>query len=116
MARPKNKIIETHGKVEDEQMQPTTLEQVWGGYNELSKYGTTSETEYQQRLLDMNRTDLEQHARKVGLVIVESSERLRGKLLQEFKVYFASLQKPKNTLPSPQIPSSEVAKILAEGR
>jgi hypothetical protein len=114
-------MIETHGKVEGE---PTTLEQVWG-FNAYARYGTLSEAEYEQSLREMNRSDLENHARKVGVVIVESSVRLKDKLTSEFHRYVASLEKspsttstntkregpiPKNTLPE------DVRNILAEGR
>lgn len=114
MGRPK-KQIEVHGKVESPDLKPTTLEQVWG-YNEMSRYGTKSESEYEQSLLGMNRPELESQARKMGVVVVENSERIRGKLIAEFRQHFASLQKPVNPPAYPQKISDEVRKILAEGR
>lgn len=113
MSDTQKPLVETHGAIE--QMQPTLLEQVWGGFNELSKYGTMDEDEYNAQITDMNRPDLEAHARRVGVVIVESSERLRGKLLNEFRNYKFSLQRPAQPK-GPQIVSAEVRKILAEGR
>ena len=108
----KKQIIETHGKIETRQ--PTTLEQVWG-FNEIARYGTLNEDDYAAQLKGMNRPELEAHARKVGEVIVESSERLREKLVKGFRSYVSSLNKP-------VIPSSsnkmtpEAEKILREGR
>jgi hypothetical protein len=105
-------FTETHGKVEGA---PTTLEQVWG-YNELSKYGTLDENAYKQQVIEMNRTDLESHARRIGIVIVESSERLKENLIKEFKNYVIYLRKPITEAKSqPQLPP-EVKKILSEGR
>lgn len=105
-------LIETHGKVDN--TQPTTLEQIWG-FNELAKYGTTDEAVYAEQLQNMNRTDLEAHARRVGEVIVEDSSRLRERLVRSFRAYVASLRRP--VLPKQEINlTPEVKKILAEGR
>lgn len=110
----KKPMIETHGQEEAPKQQPTLLEQVWG-YDGLERYGTGDEETYNKRLEDMNRPELEAHARMMGVVIVESSLRLKEKLLNEFRAYSASLHKP--TLPSRTIPPSEAAlKVMAEGR
>ncbi len=108
----KKQIIETHGKVET--TQPTTLEQIWG-FNELARYGTLNEEVYAAELKEMNRPELEAQARKVGEVIVESSERLREKLLKGFRSYVSSLHKPSIPQNSNKI-SPEAEKILREGR
>lgn len=108
----KKKIIETHGKLENGQL--TRLEQIWG-FNELARYGTLSEDDYKKSLESMGRADLETHARKLGVVVVESSARLQHKLLQEFKNYKLSLCRPDNPLPQTNS-SKEVHKILQEGR
>lgn len=106
-------IIETHGKVEGK---PTTLEQVWG-FNDLAKYGTRDETTYRSQIDEYNRTDLEQHARRVGVVIVESTARLKEKLVTEFKSYHSLLNKPMSDIPLAKGEvSNEVKRILAEGR
>lgn len=110
----KEKVIEAHGK--EESTQPTRLEQVWG-FNELSKYGTLEESVYEKQIDELNRTDLEAHARKVGVVIVESTARLKESLKKEFRNYAFYLRKP-----APKAPSStnevndEVRRILSEGR
>jgi hypothetical protein len=111
----KKQQIETHGKVEVSQ--PTTLEQVWG-FNEMSRYGTLDPDEYDKVLAQMNRTDLEAHARKLGVVIVESSLRLQDKLRAEFKNYVTYLRKPAEPQPSKASGKIDPAalKVLAEGR
>lgn len=107
------KQIEATGKVET--YEPTTLDQICG-FNELARYGTMEQEQYSARLNDMTRTDLEAHARKMGVVIVEGTERLKGKLLSEFQSYVAMLRKP----PTPPKQSVNidpaVLKILAQGR
>jgi hypothetical protein len=122
---PRKKIIETTGKIEDLPDKPyiSTLEQAWGTFNEKARYGTVDRQEYERKLADMNRPDLESHARTLGVVIIESTSRLRDRLLYEFDSYMASIRGPtrlvtgasKNGKISPTI-SEEVRKILAEGR
>ena len=85
------------------------------GYNELARYNTLDVEVYENTLNDMNRPDLEQEARRVGAVIVESTERLRDNLRKEFVNYISSLRKPKR-LVKPITISKEVEKILKEGR
>ena len=104
-------FIETNGAIETA---PTTLEQIWGS-NDLSKYGTDNEDTYLETLLEMNRSDLEMHARSLGLMIPESSEVLRNRLITEFKKYNLSFRIPVQSS-APLTPSKEVQKILNEGR
>ena len=110
----KKKIIETTGK--EESLEPTTLEQIFG-YNEMARYNTMNASEYEARLLEMNRTDLESEARRVGAIIVEDTTRLRNNLAKEFNGYVASLRKPKSTTNKMTKPLSKAAQaILNEGR
>lgn len=110
--KSKKTMIETHGKVEGE---PTMLEQVWG-FNESARFGTINEAEYKESIEKMNRPELEDHARRVGVVIVENTARLKSKLLDEFRNYVTYLRRPKAQAKQPVKISPEVAKILAEGR
>jgi hypothetical protein len=105
-------LIETHGKIEG---QPTTLEQIWG-FNENARYGTLEEEEYTKQVHEMSRSELEAHARRVGVVIVESSARLQDKLIREFRSYVSLLRKPQTVKKPESFPSDDVRKILAEGR
>ena len=114
MKRKEKPVVEAHGK--EESTQPTLLEQVWG-FNELSKYGTADESVYQSQIDEMNRTDLETHARKVGVVVVESTARLKGELRKAFANYIYYLRKPAPKAPaSTGEVSEEVRRILAGGR
>lgn len=115
MKKNKKPIIESHGK--EELTQPTLLEQVWG-FNELAKYGTVNEADYQRQIDEMNRTDLEDHARRVGVVVVESTARLKGELIKAFANYVYYLRKPAPKPPKAENGkiNDEVRRILAEGR
>lgn len=110
----KKKQIEAHGKVEGGTL--TTLEQVWG-FNELAKYGTNKYSEYESQINEMNRPELETHARRVGVVIVQDSFRLKASLLSEFNKYITFLSgPPKNNVPANTKVSDVAKRILAEGR
>jgi hypothetical protein len=108
----KKKIIEITGK--EETFEPTTLDEIMG-FNQMSRYNTLSLEDYQKKLDEMNRADLEQEARYVGAIIVESTERLRANLVKEFNSYINSLRRPKH-ISKPITISKEVEKILKEGR
>lgn len=106
-------MIETHGKVEEEGKEYTMLEQVWG-FNEMSKYGTKDEVEYRQQLDDMNRIELESHARRLGVIAVEDSLRLKDRLVSEFHKYYTYLQKPVvNKQPVDKSVEAQVRRLLA---
>ena len=114
MKKNNKKVLETTGKVED--FQPTTLEQLWG-FDSMSRYGTTKEEEYNAQLTQMTRADLETHAKKQGVVLLETNARLIDACLKEFRVYVSSLQKPKQPKnQSKEDASPEVQRILNEGR
>lgn len=93
----------------------TSLDQIWG-FNEISRFGTVNEGEYKQRITEMTRVDLENHARAVGCMVLESSERLRDSLLRQFQAYVLSLRKPVSQASSKIKVSPEVQKTLNEGR
>lgn len=114
----KDKQIETSGKEDTTKL--TQLEQIWG-LNEMGRYGTSDLEAYSSKLNDMNRPELERHARSVGVLVVESSARLKENLQKEFRNYFLLLHKPSKTstgvhsTSNPKV-ADEVKKILAEGR
>ena len=118
MSRTKKPLIEANGKIESAtpKTQPMMLEQVWGGYNELARYNTTDAREYESKLNEMTRSDLENHARKLGVMVCESSLRLKDKLRQEFSNYITTIRRPYEDPKKPIIATDEVRKILAEGR
>lgn len=108
-------LEQTTGK--EEQFQPTTLEQILGvqGY---TKYGTMDEKEYADKINLMPKSDLQMHATKIGIVPIDSRDRLIKTLVNQFRLHVASFRHP--TRPSNgsvrQPVSPEVAKILALGR
>lgn len=109
-----NQLSQVHGQDESD-LQVTTLDQLFGDTG-LAKYGTMKEDEYIGQLNDMNKSDLQAHASKVGLVPIDDRERLTKRLVHEFRLYVASyIKRPvKKNVPTKITP--EVAKILAEGR
>jgi hypothetical protein len=108
-----NSLNQINAKVGGSEL--TSLDQVWG-FNEISRYGTTNEETYKTRVMDMTRADLENHARGVGCMVLESSERLRDALLRQFRAYILSLRKPAPIAQSTNKVSAEIQKILNEGR
>jgi hypothetical protein len=106
-------ISETHGKVEDGK--PTTLDQIWGDTG-LWKYNTMNLSEYKKYLNDMNKTDLQAHAKKIGLIPIDDRITLNRRLLSEFKKHVSSYSSLAQTKNEPEQISEEVKKILSEGR
>jgi len=107
-------LSQTHGKTGDS-FQPTTLEQVWGDEG-LGKYGTLSEEEYSKQLDEYNRTDLQSHAAKVGIVPLDDRTRLTKSLLAQFRAHASSYKKPSDPKSTGLKVSQAAAKILSEGR
>lgn len=118
MARTKkpskiNSLTQTHAKVEASK--PTSLDEIWG-FNPLSRYQTFNESEYESNLKEMTRADLENHARAVGSIIVEDSERIRKELMKLFRAYISSLKKPTPLSTSNLKLTPDAKKVLNEGR
>jgi hypothetical protein len=108
-------LKQAHGKEEKEEFQPTTLDQIWGD-DGTSKYGTMDEEEYQKRLDEMSRTDLEAHSSDIGIVPVEDRTALESRLMKEFVKHTNQYRRPvQNKLQQADI-SEEAWKILREGR
>ena len=96
MSKKKTKLdnmMQTHGKIED--IQYKTLDQIWGD-NVNSKYQTSNEKEYVNFLNDMNKTDLQSHANKIGLVPIDNRETLTKRLVAEFKKHVSLFNIPKS--------------------
>lgn len=93
----------------------TTLDQIWG-FNENSRYGTMDEEEYFLKLKDMTRVDLENHARAVGSMVVESSERMRDELMKQFRSYVLHLRKPVSNVPKTSQMDAATKRVMNEGR
>lgn len=102
-------LTQVHGKVE----KAITLNQVWGD-DGTSKYGTLDPKEYDNYLNNLNKSDLQAHAIKVGLVPVDDRQSLVKRLKAEFNKFTAQFKV------RPNIKNKQVSKssrdILSEGR
>ena len=106
-------LSQTHGK--EEKFEPTTLDQIWGD-DGLNVYGTMVEDQYETQIDEMNMSDMQTHASRVGIIPIDNRNTLRERLLREFRKHVASYRKPvSNPSPQPSI-SKEMRKILSEGR
>ena len=107
-----DELSQSHGK--EEGTQPTSLDQVWGDTG-ISKFGTQDKDEYEDKLKDMNKSDLQTHATKVGLVPIDDPNMLRKRLLKEFTRHMSSFNAPKQTKGVKKM-SAKALKILKEGK
>lgn len=103
------------GKAQDHGSQiPGTLDQIMN--ESMSMYSARSSEEYISQLAEMNQTDLQSHAYKVGLIPIDDRKVLVERLAQEFRAW-ASRQAPittHNNINSINI-SDDVRKTLREG-
>lgn len=105
-----NALSQVHGKVEN----PITLDQVWGDTGK-NKYGTLDPKEYEQKLNEYNKSDLQAHALKVGLVPIDNKENLIKRLKQEFLRHISQF-KARPNIDNSKGNSKKIKDILAEGR
>jgi hypothetical protein len=81
--RPSKKnMLQIHGKEETVKRQPSSLDEILG--ETLSIYTANSSDEYRGQLSEMNMTDLQAHAYKIGLVPTQDRKVLTDRLAQEF--------------------------------
>ena len=106
-------INQTHAKVENK-FEPTTLDQIWGD-DGTSEYGTLDYENYKAKVFDMNMSDLQAHASRVGIVPVDNRNMLTDRLLREFSKHVSSFKKPVEDLAEQQKYPSKIRDILAEG-
>lgn len=104
-------LYQTHGKVEN---RPLTLDQIWGDDGKR-KYGTLDPVEYDKYLKDLNKSDLQSHAIKIGLVPIDNRETLVKRLRQEFKKHTSTYLARPNVDNTSKI-SKKSKDILSEGR
>ena len=107
-------LSQTHGKVE-ENFEPQTLDQIWGDTGAW-KYTTMVKEEYIDSLKQMNKSDLQTHATKVGVVPIDNREMLTTRLVKEFNRFTSSYSVPAKKSEKPKRISKEIKKILSEGR
>jgi hypothetical protein len=94
---------------------PTTLDQIWGDTG-LQKYGTNNFDEYKAHLRSLNRSDIQAHAMKVGILPTDNHEILVARLEREFQRHVAAYQAPTDNKQKQKKISKDVQKILSEGR
>jgi hypothetical protein len=78
----KKEMLQIHGKEEAGQKLPSSLDEILG--ETLSIYTANSSEEYRGQLAEMNMTDLQAHAYKIGLVPTPDRKVLTDRLTQEF--------------------------------
>ena len=105
-------LSQAHGK--EEEVQPTSLDQIWGDTG-VGKYKTLNRDEYETQLSDMNKSDLQTHATKVGLVPVDDAGLLRKRLLREFSKHISAYKVPQTNTGDKKM-SKAAFKILSEGK
>lgn len=103
-------LNQTHGKVE----KAVTLDQVWGDTGN-AKYGTLDIEKYNSYLDDLNKSDLQAHAIKIGLVPIDDRKTLVTRLKKEFQKHVAQFQ-VKETAKTNKPLSKSARDILSEGR
>jgi hypothetical protein len=114
--KPKlEELLQTDGELQSAEFIPTTLDQIMGDTG-IGKYGTMNESDYEQKLTEMNKSDLYAHASQVGIMPIDSRDRLVKNLLRQFKNHVTSFRRPKMTIPGLKPISADVMKIIAEGR
>lgn len=78
----KKEMLQVHGKEEKVQKKPSSLDEILG--ETLSIYTANSSEQYRGQLAEMNMTDLQAHAYKIGLVPTPDRKVLTDRLVQEF--------------------------------
>tara|TARA_R100000808_G_C2041941_1_gene81170 strand:+ start:183 stop:581 length:399 start_codon:yes stop_codon:yes gene_type:complete len=106
---------QTHGMVEGQKYEPTTLDQVWGD-DGLSKYQTMDSKVYEAKVSKMLLADLKNEAIRVGLLPVDNSEMLKDRLMREFTIHTNSYRRPTEGGSQPPQISEDIEDILKEGR
>lgn len=108
-------LSQADGKSEESAITPSTLDQVWGDTG-LWKYKSTNAADYKIYLDSLNKSDLQTHASKVGIIPSDNRDLLNQKLVKEFKRFIAAYNYPKEPPKAPANVSATVRKILEEGK
>ena len=112
-AEKEKKMQQTHAK--EEKFVKTTLDQVWGDTGN-TMYGTMDEAKYASQLEEMNKTDLQAHASRFGMIPIQDRVTLTKKLITEFRKYVSGFKKPTIKPSNVQSLSKEAQKIMDEGK
>jgi len=79
-----SQLNQTHGKLE----RPVTLDQIWGDTG-INKYGTLDPLQYDKYVNELNKSDLQTHAVKIGLVPIDDRNTLISRLKREFNKHIS---------------------------
>jgi hypothetical protein len=107
-----NDLHQAHGKDENKDS-VQSLDQIWGD-DGLSKYKTLDVIEYTQNLAEMNKSDLQNHAAKLGLVPIDSREILVKRLVAEFKKHVTKYQPVRKQENVDESKEAKVRKLLSD--
>jgi len=107
-----NDLHQAHGKDESSET-VQSLDQLWGD-DGLSKYKTLEISEYTQQLAEMNKSDLQNHAAKLGLVPIDSREILVKRLVSEFKKHTTKYQPVRKPQAKDDSKEAKVRKLLSD--
>lgn len=105
-------LSQTHGKLEDTEYK--SLDQIWGD-NGSSKYPTLKLDEYIIYLNDMNKSDLQAHANRIGLIPLDNRETLTKRLVAEFQKHMSLFNIPKSKDNTVKL-NKKAKDILSEGK
>lgn len=107
-----NEMNQAHGKDENKDS-VQSLDQLWGD-DGMSKYKTLDLIEYTSNLAEMNKSDLQNHAAKLGLVPIDSREILVKRLIAEFKKHTTKYQKVRKQESKDNNKEAQVKKLLSD--
>jgi len=112
MKKKLNDMTQTHGKIENYELK--SLDQILGN-DGTSKYKTLDLEKYTEYLHDLNKSDLQAHAIKIGLLPTDSRETLIKRLVKEFTKHTSLYRVPKQEINDVKL-TKNLKDILAEGR
>lgn len=119
--KPKKEIIQIHGKDESNLNKNinnfTSLDEILG--ESLSVYSAKDSDEYAKQLSEMNMTDLQSHAYKLGLIPTEDRRLLTERLIHEYakwkSKYGSNIISNQGSVKSVDDLDAKALKILREG-
>jgi hypothetical protein len=112
-----DEVSQVHGRIDLNNVgsnTPGTLDRLLG--ESLNIYSATDKDEYLSQLNEMNQTDLQSHAYKVGLIPVDDRKLLVARLVSEYEKWNSTLSPVTsvNSIDASKL-SKQVQKILREG-
>jgi hypothetical protein len=105
-----SQLSQTHGKIE----KPVTLDQIWGDTG-INKYGTLDPVKYDKYVNDLNKSDLQAHAVKIGLVPIDDRSTLISRLKREFNKHASTYKSTASEKKELKL-SKKSKDTLSEGR